>query len=81
MSGCPPMSFDGLTPEKYETLLKTAQAQGLNITGTTGNTTYQGLDFTWNYDQAAESLTIHCTEKPFFVPCSMIESKIRDVIG
>ncbi len=81
MSNCAPMTFTGITQEKYAALLVNAQSQGLALTGESGRTTYQGLDFTWNYDQPSESLTIHCTEKPIFVPCSMIEAKIRSVVG
>lgn len=77
---CPAMTFESITPERYNALIQTAQAQGLNITGLTGSTHYQGMDFTWNYDSAAESLTILCTDKPFFVPCSMIEEQIRKLV-
>jgi len=80
MSGCPPIEIEGLSPEKYDSLLKTAQAQGLNLTGPSGSTSYQGIDVTWEYDEANQALTIHCTAKPFFVPCSMIESKIREAV-
>ncbi len=81
MSACPQIVATGINPEKYQTLLATAKAQGLDLTGQTGSTSYQGLDFTWTYDIAAESLTIQCTGKPIFVPCSMIESRIRALLG
>jgi hypothetical protein len=81
MSHCPEIVISEITAEKYQVLLTTAQAQGLNLTGTTGCTTFQGMDFTWNYDAAAQTLTIQCTEKPIFVPCSMIESRIRALIS
>lgn len=81
MSQCPPITFEAMTPEKYASLLQTAQSQGLALTGNTGSTTYQGMTFTWNYDPATQSLTLQCTEKPIFIPCSMIESRIRGVVG
>ena len=81
MSNCLPMTFSGITPEQYAALLINAQAQGLQLTGESGSTTFQGLEFTWSYDLPSQSLTIHCTQKPIFVPCSMIESKIRSVLG
>ena len=81
MSACPEIVATGVTPEKYQTLLATAKAQGLDLSGETGSTTYQGLDFTWTYDAVGESLTIQCTGKPIFVPCSMIESRIRALLG
>jgi hypothetical protein len=78
---CPAITLGGLTPEKYASLLETAKRQGLELTGDRGSTAYQGMDFTWSYDAAAESLTIQCTSKPFFVPCSMIEERIRQLVG
>ena len=64
-----------------EQLLATAQAQGLQLTGESGSTCYQGMDFTWNYDAGAQALTIQCVEKPMFVPCNMIEVRIRGLVG
>jgi len=81
MSHCPEITAAGITPEKYQTLLATAKAQGLDLSGATGSTTFQGLDFTWTYDAGEESLTIQCTGKPIFVPCSMIESRIRALLS
>jgi len=38
------------------------------------------MDFTWSYDEAGGKLTIQCTNKPFFIPCSMIEERIRAAV-
>jgi len=81
MSHCPPMTFSGITAQTYQELLVKAQAQGLELNGPSGSTEYQGMEFTWSYDEAAESLTIQCTNKPMLIPCGMIESRIRGVIG
>jgi hypothetical protein len=81
MPSCPPIIFEAMTAEKYAALLQTAQSQGLAISGLSGSTSYQGMSFTWSYDSVAESLTLQCTEKPMFIPCSMIESRIRSVVG
>jgi len=80
MSHCPEITLSGITPEKYETLLATAKAQGLDLAGISGSTHYQGMDFAWTYAPEAQSLTIQCTGKPIFVPCGMIESRIRALI-
>jgi hypothetical protein len=80
MSQCPEIVATSVTPEKYQTLLTTAKAQGLDLSGVTGSTTFQGMDFTWTYDANGQSLTIQCTGKPIFVPCSMIESRIRALL-
>ena len=76
MSDCPAITLD-VHPEKYSILVQTAAEKGLSLVGSAGSTSFQGLDFTWAYDEAAHKLTIQCTNKPIFVPCSMIESRIR----
>jgi hypothetical protein len=81
MAHCPEIVLSDITAEKYQSLLATAKAQGLDLTGKTGSTAFLGMDFTWTYDPAAQSLTIQCTNKPIFVPCSMIESRIRALIA
>ena len=81
MPHCPEIVATGITPEKYASLVATAKAQGLDLSGETGSTSYQGMDFTWTYDSAGQCLTIQCTGKPIFVPCSMIESRIRSLIA
>jgi hypothetical protein len=78
---CPAITLSGITPEKYQALLATAKAQGLDLTGVSGTTQYQGMTFTWDYDAADESLTIRCTEKPFFIPCSMIDERIKALVA
>jgi len=81
MSACPEIALSNITPEKLESIRATAQSQGLDLTEESGSTSYMGLEFTWTYDSAAESLTIQCTAKPAFVPCSMIESRIRALVA
>ena len=81
MPSCPAITLTEITPDKYQSLLATAKAQGLDLTGTDGSTTYQGMDFTWHYDAAAQTLTVQCTDKPIFIPCAMIESRIRSLIA
>ena len=81
MSHCPEIVLSEITAEKYQSLLATAKAQGLDLSGETGSTTFQGMDFTWTYAPAAQSLAIQCTNKPIFVPCSMIESRLRSLVA
>jgi len=78
---CPEIRLEGITAERYAQLLVTAQGQGLNLSGASGRTHYQGMEFTWNYDEAGAMLTIQCLDKPIFVPCGMIEGRIRGLVG
>lgn len=85
MSACPPIVLERITAEQYKALLERAQREGLELGGESGSTSYhisyQGMEFEWNYEPAAERLTIVCTDKPIFVPCGMIEARIRGLVG
>jgi hypothetical protein len=81
MPQCPEIVLDAIDPEKYQALIVKACAQGLNLSGECGSTTFQDMNFTWAYDSAAQTLTIQCTERPFFIPCSMLESRIRGLVS
>ncbi len=81
MSGCPEIVLDGLTPEKYAALLEAAQKQGISLSGDAGTTEYSGMQFQWSYDAASGTLRMQCTEKPFMIPCHMIEQKIRQLVS
>jgi hypothetical protein len=78
---CPEIRLEGITEERYALLLATAQAQGLKLAGASGRTEYQGMEFVWAYDAAGAALTIQCVAKPMFVPCGMIEGRIRGLVG
>lgn len=81
MSGCPEITLENLTPEKYTALLAAAKSQGLDLSGDAGTTHYQGMNFQWSYDPAAQTLRMQCLEKPIFIPCHMIEQKIRQLVA
>ncbi len=81
MSGCPEITIDNLTAEKYASLLASAQAEGIQLSGDADATEYQGMRFEWTYDAASATLKMQCTEKPMFIPCHMIEQKIRQLVG
>ncbi len=81
MSGCPEIMIDNLNPETYAALLAKAQTQGIHLSGEAGTTEYSGMSFTWSYDATSQTLRMQCTEKPMFVPCHMIEQKIRQLIA
>jgi len=78
---CPEIRLEGITAERYAQLLERAQAEGLALEGERGATQYQGMEFAWSYDADASVLVIQCMEKPIFVPCGMIEGRIRGLVG
>jgi hypothetical protein len=45
-----------------------------------GNISSDGFTVYWNYDAGTEILSIQCTDSPFFITCSMINSEIHDMV-
>jgi hypothetical protein len=51
------------------------RADGIAITGPSGTLSKDGI--TGKYDYANGMLTVEVTDRPFFVPLSLIEGKLR----
>jgi len=51
------------------------RADGIAITGPSGTLSKDGI--TGKYEYADGKLTVEVTDRPFFVPLSMIEGKLR----
>jgi hypothetical protein len=51
------------------------RADGIAITGPSGTLSKDGI--TGKYDYANGTLTVEVTDRPFFVPLSLIEGKLR----
>jgi hypothetical protein len=80
MSACAEQIFNGITNAHFICILGEAQAAGINISGNEGSASQDGITVAWAYDPTAQTLRIHCTSAPFFVPCGMINSKIHDIV-
>jgi len=80
MAGCPSQTFHGITPAIKAFLESKGAAAGLPIAGDTGFATTMGVTIQWAYDPTAETLTITCTDAPFFVPCSAVSAKVTELV-
>lgn len=81
MAGCDVQTFSGINQEHFTCLLQKAQSAGINISGNSGSASGSGITIEWNYDPAAQVLTIQCTDKPIFLGCGVITSQIRDLVN
>jgi hypothetical protein len=81
MAGCNPLNFSGITPARFTALTAKAQQAGVPISGDSGTASQMGVTVTWNFDPAAQTLTIQCTDKPFFISCDTINGKIQDAVN
>ena len=67
-----------LTQVQYDEASRRMQAAGINISGTAGTLSRDGITAKYNYANGV--LSIEIVDKPFFLPISVIESKMRGYI-
>ena len=73
MASCEPQMYPGVTPAMLECFSESVEsAFGIAVEGDQGSATALGTTLSWDYDRAAESLTITCSDKPMFLSCEMI---------
>jgi hypothetical protein len=81
MAGCRPLTFKNIPRERFLAIRARIRAQAeVSILGDTGTASGNGFSASWSYDEAAQTLTIECTEKPFFAPESLVLDKIRALV-
>ena len=77
----PEQVFNDVTPAQFDTICKIVHDQcGITISELTGEGEKQGVGITWKYDHKGETLTLQCVKKPWIVPASMVQQKIKDAV-
>ncbi|WP_240664245.1 hypothetical protein [Methanosarcina sp. MSH10X1] len=79
-SGCDPIKFINVTPERFECMKDRLQAEGITVPpGNEGELSGQGFtaDFEWD---GQSNLTIMITDKPFFVSCENIDQALINFV-
>ena len=54
-----------------------AQDYGIDIDEDRGEASRSGFTLRWAYDPAASTLEIQCVGKPFFIPCDVVNERIK----
>ena len=67
-----------LTEAQFDEASRRLRAAGIDISGPAGTLSRDGITAKYSYTNGM--LTIEITEKPFFLPLSVIESKMRGYI-
>ena len=79
---CDPQTFNGVSPEGWAAMKEEARRQlGISLAADSGEASEKGFTISWNYDGAAQRLTITCLDKPFFVPCGTVNSQIAKLVA
>jgi hypothetical protein len=80
MSACAMLRYNSVTPTAWQSGIAIAATYGVKIATAVGSATASGVTLAWNYDPAEKTLSIQCTDKPFWAPCSLVNSKINDAV-
>ncbi len=79
MGGCAPFTIEvrGDMKKLLARLRKMAAEDGMTFKGNLDSGTFSGKGVSGTYSVSGQTATITVTEKPWIVPCSIIESKMR----
>ena len=79
MSSCPELRYANVSANAWQRC-KSAVASYVQITGDQGEASSNGVTVKWNYDPAAQTLSLQCTDKPFLVSCGYVNGKIDEAV-
>jgi hypothetical protein len=74
---CDPLNYSGVDAGKWESARQTISSEyGMNIGSEAGEESKSGFKLRWSYDPSAQTLEIQCIDKPFLIPCGVVNGKI-----
>jgi hypothetical protein len=76
----PPLTFAGISPEKFEALLQKARDAGFNLAGNSGTAEKFGVEISWSYSPEQSTLTLQCLRTPFFVKADEVDAKLQSMV-
>jgi hypothetical protein len=77
---CAAQVFSSVTVEQFGCIVAKAAASGIKLAGNADEMSRSGFTVNWQFDPAAATLTIQCTEHPFIVSCGTVNDRIHDIV-
>ena len=84
MAGCDQIRVPDVSRAHYELFLQRGAQMGmpgLSGQGDSGEAKHSGVTVRWEYRADEQALYVQCTEAPMLLPCTMINTRIQEVIG
>jgi hypothetical protein len=82
MAACPPQVFDAVSAAAWSCLQRAVAAKlGITVSGDRGQAGKLGVTIGWDYDAAAQRLTLTCLDKPFIVSCDYVNGQIAEAVN
>jgi hypothetical protein len=74
---CDPLRYDGVDASKWAQAQETIGSEyGISVDSERGEQSKSGFTLKWIYDSAAQTLEIQCLDKPFLIPCGVVNNRI-----
>ncbi len=84
MAGCEAVTVPGFTRAHLVSFLEQGARiglPGLVGQGDRGEASHSGVTVRWDFDEPRGVLTIQCTKSPMLLPCSMINTRIKEMLA
>ena len=84
MAGCDQIRVPDVSRAHYELFLQRGAQMGLPAPagqGDSGEAKQSGVTVRWEYRPDEKALYVQCTEAPMLLPCTMINTRIQEVIA
>jgi hypothetical protein len=75
---CDQLNYSHVDAEKWNRAKETISSEyGMHIEAEHGEESKSGFTLSWTYDPSAQTLEIQCREKPFLIPCGVVNNRIN----
>ena len=73
---CPALQYSNVAASAWQ-CCKNAVSAYVTITTDQGQAESNGVTISWNYNAAAQTLSLQCLDKPFIVSCDFVNGRIE----
>jgi hypothetical protein len=75
---CDPLRYAGVDASKWaQTKDLVDREYGIRIESDSGEAGKKGFTLKWTYNPGEQTLQIQCSDKPFLVPCGVVNDRIK----
>ena len=81
MGACSKQTFNNVSQTSWDKIKNAVKSElGIIISSDNGEATKDGFTISWDYISNKQELGIQAIDSPWYVPCSLINNKIHDLI-
>ncbi|SEB47372.1 hypothetical protein SAMN04489761_0924 [Tenacibaculum sp. MAR_2009_124] len=81
MGACSRQTFNNVSETSWDKIKNAVKSElGIVIASNKGQESKDGFTISWNYIPSNQELDIQAVNSPWYVPCSLINNKIHELI-